>query len=37
MKRPEVFRGNILQQEWNTIDLARIEKEKKKKKGKMKV
>ena len=28
---PEVFRGNILQQEWDSIDLARIEKEKKKK------
>ena len=30
---PEVFRGNILQQEWDSIDLARIEKEKKKKEG----
>jgi hypothetical protein len=26
---PEVYRGNILQQEWDSIDLARIEKEKK--------
>jgi hypothetical protein len=26
---PNVFRGNILQQEWDSIDLARIEKEKK--------
>jgi hypothetical protein len=30
---PEVFRGNILQQEWDSIDIARIEKEKKKKEG----
>jgi hypothetical protein len=30
---PEVFRGNILQQEWDSIDLARIEKEKKKEDG----
>jgi hypothetical protein len=30
---PEVFRGNILQQEWDSIDLARIEKEKKRKEG----
>jgi hypothetical protein len=30
---PNVFRGNILQQEWDSIDLARIEKEKKKKEG----
>lgn len=29
----EVFRGNILQQEWDSIDIARIEKEKKKKEG----
>jgi hypothetical protein len=29
---PEVFRGNILQQEWDSIDLARIEKEKMKEK-----
>ena len=30
---PEVFRGNILQQEWDSINIARIEKEKKKKEG----
>jgi hypothetical protein len=30
---PEVYRGNILQQEWDSIDLARIEKEKKQKDG----
>lgn len=30
---PEAFRGNILQQEWDSIDLARIEKEKKDKDG----
>ena len=30
---PEVFRGNILQQEWDSIDLERIEKENKKKEG----
>ncbi|OOV17653.1 hypothetical protein [Flavobacterium sp. LM4] len=29
----DVFRGNILQQEWDSIDLARIEKEKKEKDG----
>ncbi len=28
---PEVFRGNILQQEWDSIDLARIEKKKREK------
>ncbi len=28
---PEVFRGNILQQEWDSMHLAEIEKEKKKK------
>jgi hypothetical protein len=29
----EVYRGNILQQEWDSIDLAKIEKEKKDKDG----
>lgn len=32
----EIYRGNILQQEWDSIDLARIEKEKMKEKMKEK-
>ncbi|OIV42056.1 hypothetical protein [Flavobacterium johnsoniae] len=31
---PEVYRGNILQQEWDSIDIEKKEKEKKEKEGK---